>query len=56
MASLKWGIIDITGKEVWPCKFHSIYTNLYPGLIYVLESWNKEPYYMDYKLNKYYQE
>ena len=56
MPSLKWGIVDTSGKEIWPCTFHSIYSNLYPGLIYVLENWRSQPYYMDYKFNKYYED
>lgn len=56
MSGLKYGIIDINGKEIWPCAFYSIYTNLYPSLIYVLESWSKQPYYMDFKFNKYYED
>ncbi|MGQ0737510.1 MAG: WG repeat-containing protein [Bacteroidota bacterium] len=56
VSSLKYGISDITGKEVWPCTLKSIYTHLHKGLIYVLESWSSQPYYMDYKFNKYYED
>jgi WG containing repeat len=54
LGSLKYGIVDIAGKEIWPCEYKGIYCNLYPGLISVLEGGFY--YYMDYRFNKYYED
>lgn len=55
LGNYKYGIIDISGNEILPCVNYAIYGSMNDPLIYVAETWKKR-YYMDYKLNKYYED